>query len=142
MVHQPELVVGEGVPRVLDRHRTGEFAAIGIALVHGDAAEVVLELFHRIDNGSLPVADARIQSAAWDHQQREAGAGLLVANANVTPLMERHGNLPQTAGWQKRTTSGGGVRCPDQIPAIVVIGAGVVGVSTALYLGRWAAMWW
>ncbi len=57
MVHQPELVVGEGVPRVLDRHRAGGLAAIGVALVHGDAAEVVLELFHRIDDGGRPVAD-------------------------------------------------------------------------------------
>jgi hypothetical protein len=72
MVHQAKLVVGEGVPRVLDRHRTGGFAAIGIALVHGDAAEVAAELFHRIDDGGPPVADARIQSAARDDQQREA----------------------------------------------------------------------
>jgi hypothetical protein len=100
MVHQPKLVVGECVPRVLDRHRTGGIAAIGIALIHGDAAEVVLELFHRIENGGLPVADARIQSAARDNQQREAGADLLIANANVTLLIERHGNHSQTAGSQ------------------------------------------
>jgi hypothetical protein len=93
MVHQPEMVVGEGVPGVLDRHRASGLAAIGIALVHGDAAEVVLELFHRIENGGLPVADTRIQSAARDDQQREAGADLLIANANVTPLIERHGTL-------------------------------------------------
>jgi hypothetical protein len=40
VVHQPELV-------------------IGIALVHRDAAEVVLELFHRVDHRGRPVADAR-----------------------------------------------------------------------------------
>src|SRR5262249_2149226 len=95
MIHQPKLVVGECVPRVLDRHRTGGIAAIGVALVHGDAAEVVLELFHRIENGGLPVSDARIQSAAGGDQQREAGADLLIANANVAPLTERHGHLPR-----------------------------------------------
>ena len=44
MVHQPELVVGEGVPRVVDRDRAGGLAAVGVALVHRDAAELVLEL--------------------------------------------------------------------------------------------------
>ena len=91
MVHQPELVVGEGVPRVLGRHRAGGLAAIGVALVHRDAAEVVLELFHRVDHGGRPVADARVQAAAGGDQQREAGAGLLVADANVALLIERQG---------------------------------------------------
>ena len=98
MVHQPELVVGEGVPRVLDRHRTSGLAAIGIALVHGDAAEIVLELFHRIDDGVRPITDARIQSATRNNQQRETGADLLIANANVTFLIERHGHLPNLLG--------------------------------------------
>ena len=42
MVHQPQLVVGEGAPRVVDRDRAARFAAIRVALVHRDAAEVVL----------------------------------------------------------------------------------------------------
>jgi hypothetical protein len=33
-------------------------------LVHRDAAKVVLELFHRVDNRGRPVADARIEAAA------------------------------------------------------------------------------
>src|SRR5512135_3654672 len=94
MIHQSELVVGERVPRVIDRHRASGLAAIGVALVHGDAAEVVLELFHRIDDGVRPVADARVQSAARDDEQRKAGADVLIADANVTSLIERHRNLP------------------------------------------------
>ena len=43
MIHQPKLVVGERIPRVIDRHGAGRLAAVGVALVHGDAAEVVLE---------------------------------------------------------------------------------------------------
>ena len=44
VVHQSQLVVGESAPRVIDRDRSRGFAARGVALVHGDAAEVVLEL--------------------------------------------------------------------------------------------------
>ena len=110
MVHQPELVAGEGVPRIIDRHRTRRLAAIGIALVHRDAAKVVLELFHRVDNRGRPVADARIEAAARSDQQREAGAGLLVANANIALLEERHGNLLHRCGrhaHRRRTGSTG-----------------------------------
>ena len=41
MVHHAELVVGEGVPRIVDRNRAGRIAVAGVALVHGDHAEVV-----------------------------------------------------------------------------------------------------
>ena len=47
MVHQSQLIVGEGIPRVVDRDRACGFAAVGVALVHRDAAEVVLEGVHR-----------------------------------------------------------------------------------------------
>src|SRR5215472_10948376 len=93
MVHQPKLVVGKGVPPVVDRHRSGRLAAIGVTLVHRDAAEVVLEFFHRVDCGGRPVADARIEPAAGSDQQREAPADLLVADADVSFLIERHGSL-------------------------------------------------
>ena len=93
MVHQPELVVGEGVPRVLDRDRTGRLAAIGVALVHRDAAEIVLEFFHRVDHRGRPIADPRVQAAAGGDQQWEAGAGLLVADADVAFLVKRHGSF-------------------------------------------------
>src|SRR5580700_3621179 len=103
MVHQPKLVIGEGVPRVVGRHRTRGLAAIGIALVHRDAAEVVLEFFHRVDYRGRPIADARIEAAARSDQQREAGAGLLVANTNVTLLIKRHRTPPvlPPSRWQR-----------------------------------------
>ena len=40
VIHQPELVVGEGAPGIVDRDRAAQLAAVGIALVHRDAAEV------------------------------------------------------------------------------------------------------
>src|SRR5690348_13444991 len=46
VIHQPDLVVGERIPWVIDRHGAGRLAAVSVALVHGDAAEVVLECLH------------------------------------------------------------------------------------------------
>src|SRR5215469_11389809 len=94
MIHQPELVVGERVPRVLNRDRARRLAAIGISLVHRDAAEVVLERLRRVEDRGWPVADPRIQATAGGDQKREAGAGLLVADTNVTLLVKRHSSAP------------------------------------------------
>src|SRR5262249_41138947 len=98
VVHQPQLVVGKSVPRVVDRDRAGGFAAGGIALVHGDAAEVALELLHRVDDSGLPIADPRVQAAARGDQQRKAGADLLVADADIAFFIEREGSLPSLLG--------------------------------------------
>src|SRR5437899_9439925 len=38
VVHQAQLVVGEGAPGVLDRDRPRGFSAVRVALVHRDAA--------------------------------------------------------------------------------------------------------
>ena len=93
VIHQPELVVGEGPPGVVDRHGAGGLAAIGVALVHRDAAEVVRECFHGVDHRGRPVADAGVQAPTGGDQQWEAGASLLVADADVALVIERHGSL-------------------------------------------------
>ena len=49
---------------------------------------------HRCHRDGRSVADPRIQSAARGDQQREAGADLFIANANITPLIKRHRHLP------------------------------------------------
>ena len=49
VVHQPELVVGIGVPRPVDLERARGLAAIGVAQVRRDAAVLVLELLERIE---------------------------------------------------------------------------------------------
>src|SRR4029077_17774085 len=92
VIHQPKLVVGERIPRVIDRHWAGRFTAIGVALVHCDAAEIVLERLHRVEDRARPIADPRIQSAAGGNQKREAGARLLIADADIAFLIEWHGN--------------------------------------------------
>ena len=94
VVHQPELVVGEGIPRVAGRDRPGGFAAIRVALVHRDAAEIVFEGLRGIEHGSGPIADTGVQTAAGGDQQRETGAGFLVADADVAFFVERHGVSP------------------------------------------------
>jgi hypothetical protein len=38
VIHKPQLVVGEGALRIVDRNRARGFAACRVALVHGDAA--------------------------------------------------------------------------------------------------------
>ena len=42
VIHQPELVVGEGAPGGVDRDRAAGLAAVGVALVHRDAAEIAV----------------------------------------------------------------------------------------------------
>ena len=56
MIHHAELVVGERAPGIVDRDRAGELAARGVALVHGDDAEIVLELLQDVDHRARPKA--------------------------------------------------------------------------------------
>ena len=97
VIHQTNLVLSETAPGIIDGERARTLAAIGIALVHGNAAEVVLESLHRVDHGARPIADARVQSTSRCHQQRKTAADLLVTNADVASLVMRHGTLPHLA---------------------------------------------
>ena len=101
VIHEPELVVGEGAPGVVDRDRAAGLAAVGVALIHRDAAEVVRELLHRVDHRGRPVADAGVQAPTGGDQQREAGAGFLIANADVALFVKRHGSL-SSEGFERR----------------------------------------
>ena len=111
VVHQPQLVVGESVPRVIDRDRPRGLAAGGVALVHGDAAEVALELVHRIDDRGRPIADPRVQSAARGDQQRKAGADLLVTDADVAFFVELEGASLASLLSEHLRCCGGRRRC-------------------------------
>ena len=72
MIHHAKLIVGERAPGIVDRDRAGRLAVAGVTLVHGDHAEVVLELLRDIDHRTRPDTDARIEPAAGRRQQREA----------------------------------------------------------------------
>ena len=93
VIHQAEMVVGIGVPRPVDLERARGLAAIGVAQIRRDAAVFVLELLHRVERVVREARDRRVQPAAGDHQQREAGAGLFVMDADVAFFVERHGGF-------------------------------------------------
>src|SRR5262249_21975526 len=99
VIHETEVVVGIGIPRPVDLERPGGLAARRVAQVGRDAAVLVPEFLDRVER--RPVrheADGRVLPPAGDDEQREAGAGLQVVNADLSLLVKRHGAPPFTAG--------------------------------------------
>ena len=90
MVHQADMVIGVGVPRSVGLERPRGLAGVGIAQIGDDDAVFVLELLHRVEGMGLETCDRRVQPAARDDHQREAGADLLVVDANIASFVERH----------------------------------------------------
>ena len=93
MIHQRELIVGVGIPGPVDLERAGGLAGRRIAQVECDATVLVAELLHGMERriGAGDILDVRVQPAARDQQQREAGAGFLVMDADGTLFKEGHG---------------------------------------------------
>src|SRR5438105_10067800 len=90
VIHQTDMVIAIGIPRPVDLERAGGLTAIGVAHVREDAAVFSLELFDRIKrSAALQEGDRRVQSPAGNEQQRKAGTGLLVLNANGAVFVER-----------------------------------------------------
>src|SRR2546428_3724700 len=84
------MVVSIGVPRPIDLERPGGLAARRVAQVGRDTAVLVLEFLDRVER--RPVrhkADGRVLAPAGDDEQREAGAGLQVVNADAALLVKR-----------------------------------------------------
>src|SRR6185503_1993725 len=81
--------VGIGIPRPVDFERTGGLAS-GVAQVGVDAPELALQGVDRVER--VAAANARdrrsVQTPAGDQQEREARAGLLVADADVPSLVD------------------------------------------------------
>src|SRR5678816_3482976 len=95
VVHQPELVVGVGVPGAIDLQRASGLAGIRIAQVGADAAEVALVPLHGVEGrGGLPGREGRVEAPAGDEEQGKAGADLPVVDADGASLVERHGDSP------------------------------------------------
>ena len=72
VVHQPEMVVGVGVPGPVDLDRAGRLAAVGVAQIGRDAAVLVGESLIGLKGWRCEARDGRIQPAARDDQQRKA----------------------------------------------------------------------
>src|SRR4029450_4387023 len=96
MIPQCELVVGVGIPGPVDLERAGGLARRCIAQVVGDAAVLVAELPDAVEGriAAGDTRDVRIQPAAGDQEQREAGAGFLVVDANGSLLEKAHAVSP------------------------------------------------
>src|SRR5260370_26141471 len=76
VVHQSQLVVGKGSPRIINRDRAAGFTAVCLALVHRDASELVFQSLHGVEHRGGPIADTRVQAPAGADQQRTARASL------------------------------------------------------------------
>ena len=91
MVHQGELVVGEGVPGFLDLQWARRAATIGVAGVERDAAMGIGKLDKRIErSGVAQHLYFAVQSATRNNEHRKAGARLFIANTNRTVFENRH----------------------------------------------------
>src|SRR5262245_38632659 len=93
VIHQAELIVGIGVPWPVHFQRPCGLAALGIAQIGRDHAELVLELVERVERVGREARDRGVQPATGDDQQREAGTNLLIVDADVAFLVKWHGSL-------------------------------------------------
>src|SRR5262245_64886790 len=100
------MVIGIGVPRSIDLERPEGLAARCVAQVGRDTAVLVLEFLDRVER--RPVrheVDGRVLTPAGDDEQGEAGAVLLVVNADLALLVKRHGVLPFAPDYLGPNTS-------------------------------------
>src|SRR5205085_11043560 len=89
MIHQAELVVGIGVPRPVNLDRAGGLAAGGVAQVRRDATILSLELLDRVKwRVAGKERNGCVQTSAREQQQRKAGTGLLIVDANWASFIE------------------------------------------------------
>src|SRR5882672_12216025 len=82
------MVVGVGIPRSVDLEWPGGLATIGVAQVRENAAVLALELLDRIERAGEQPRHPRVQRSAGDEQQREAGTGFIITDANGTSFVE------------------------------------------------------
>src|SRR5437867_5009661 len=106
------MVIGIGIPGPIDLERAGGLAAIGVAHVREDAAVFSLELLDCIKrSAAFQAGDRRVQSPAGDEQQREAGTGLFILDANGAFFIERHGSSYLSNLLTKYSPRSGHHRC-------------------------------
>jgi hypothetical protein len=101
MIHQAEMIVGIGVPWPVHFQRPRGLAALGVAQIGCDHAELVLKLLHRVERVGREARDRGVQPAAGDDHQREAGTDLLIVDADVALFVKRHGSL-SSEGCERR----------------------------------------
>src|SRR2546430_479395 len=82
-----------GVPWRVNFQGPRGLAALGVAQIGRDHAELALELVERVERVGREARDRGVQPAAGDDQQREAGTDLLIVDADVALLIQWHGRL-------------------------------------------------
>src|ERR1019366_9166781 len=93
------------------------------ALVHRDAAELVLENLHRIEDGVGPVAHPGVQATSGHEEQRKATSGFLITDPDVTLLVKRHALVSQrprqaNLPWISFVQAGFPVKCRNESAAL------------------------
>src|SRR5581483_10432854 len=87
-IHETELVVGVGFPWPVDFDRTGGLPGGRVPQVRCDAAVLAFEIPDRIEGiATFQTVNRRVQAAAGNQHEREAGPCLLVVDADG-PLFE------------------------------------------------------
>src|SRR5262249_42590115 len=82
----------------------GGLAGVGVAQVRRDNAVLALELLHGVEGVGCEARGRGVQSATGDDHQREAGADLLVVDADVAFVIKRHVVSP-CQGCERRPIS-------------------------------------
>src|SRR5262249_18354721 len=68
-------------------------AALGVAQIGRDHAELALELVERVERVGREARDRGVQPATRDDHQWEAGTDLLIVDTDVALVIKRHGSL-------------------------------------------------
>ena len=95
VVQQPKLVVGVSIPGAVYLQWPGGLAAVGIAKVCGDNAEVVPVGIHGVEgHRRIQRGNAGIESAARNDHQWKSRTGFFVVDTGGASFVERHGVSP------------------------------------------------
>ena len=88
VVEQGDVVASVGVPAILRGH--GGAGTAGVALIHGDDAEVGRQLGDGVERRGLPERSRRAHPAGGEQQHREAAAVVFVVKPHIVAFKDRH----------------------------------------------------
>src|SRR5436190_21116876 len=101
MIHQPDMIIGEGIPGAVDFQRSRRLSCNGVAQIRGDTAVLALKFLDRIERvAALQAGNRGIQSPARDDEQRKTRTGFFVIDANGTFFIEGHGETSPWKTWR------------------------------------------
>ena len=89
--------------------------------------------------GAGEAGDRRVQAAAGDQQQRKAGTGLLIVDANGAFFVKAHGGLPARLLRNTRGAAAIAVAAAPVVRMVRLIGS-IIGASPVLFRPVYAAL--